>query len=290
MYLIKLLSLLPFWFLYPFAEATAFLGYHLLRYRKDVAKENLSKAFPNKSSSELRRLTKRFYRHFSQVFVESIKAYRFNKEDWQERVPLKNKEEVQAYLSQGIPVILMSGHVANWEWPAFSIGAQMGYPMESLYKPVHNKRFERIMLELRTKHGGTAVPKDLAMREIIKRRKQPRLVGIIGDQLPAIGTEKRWLDFLNRETAFYIGAERIATLTQYAVFYTDTKRTGLGRYEVTFRKISAPPYEKGASGIIEKYRDLLAKTIHANPSDYLWSHKRWKYTRAQEEALLKSSK
>jgi len=291
MYLVKLLSRLPFWFLYPFAEATAFLGYHVLRYRKVVVQENLSRAFPEKSEAELRRTAKRFYRQFSQVFVESIKAYRFTKEDWVKRVPITNMEEVLAYLDKGVPVILMSGHTANWEWPAFSIGAQMGYPMEFLYKPVKHQNFEKIMLRLRTRHGGIAVPKDAAVREIIKRRKQPRLVGIIGDQLPSIGTEKLWSDFLNQETAFYIGAERIASMAQYAVFYVNTVRTGLGKYELTFQNVAIPPYTKGESpGIIEKYKTLLETTIRRNPPDYLWSHKRWKYTREEEEAAMTSSK
>ncbi|OEK02050.1 hypothetical protein BFP97_11185 [Roseivirga sp. 4D4] len=291
MYLVRILSRLPFWFLYPFAEATAFLGYHVLKYRKAVVQENLSKAFPEKSENDLRRIAKRFYRQFSQVFVESIKAYRFTKEDWAKRVPITNLNEVRAFLDKGVPVILMSGHAANWEWPAFSIGAQMEYPMEFLYKPVQNQKFEKIMLQLRTRHGGIAVPKDAAVREIIKRRKQPRLVGIIADQLPSIGTEKLWLDFLNRETAFYVGAERIASMAQYAVFYVDAVRTGLGKYELTCKNLATPPYAKGEPlGIIEKYKDLLEVTIQKNPSDYLWSHRRWKYTKEEEEAVLASSK
>ncbi len=290
MLIIRFLSLFPLWFLYAFAEMAAFIGYHVLRYRKAVVIENLTLAFPEKSKTEIRKIARGFYRQFWQGSMESIKGFRFTKRDWKERVPLTNKEEVLSYLNKGVPVILMSGHVANWEWPAFSIGAQMEYPMEFLYKPLKNKKFEEIVLRMRTRHGGTAVPKDLAMREIIKRRRVPRLIGIIGDQLPSIGTEKVWLDFLNRETAFYVGAERIAKMTQYAVFYTDTQRTGRGQYSVTYKKIASPPYEKGDSiGIIEKYRDLLEETIHRNPSDYLWSHKRWKYTQAEEEAAKSSS-
>ncbi|MFT7151115.1 MAG: KDO2-lipid IV(A) lauroyltransferase, partial [Nonlabens sp.] len=150
MYLVRILSRLPFWFLYTLAEVKAFFGYHILGYRRDVVRENLTTAFPDKSNAELRRITKAFYQQLSQVFVESIKAYRFTHKDWVKRVPLVNKEEVLAYLDQGVPVILMSGHVANWEWPAFSIGAQMGYPMEFLYKPVTKEKFENIMLKLRT--------------------------------------------------------------------------------------------------------------------------------------------
>lgn len=286
MLFIKLFSRLPFWLLYPIAEAIAFFGYHVLRYRREVVEENLSISFPEKSKKEIRRIAKRFYRQFLQVFVESIKAYRFTQEDWIDRVPLKNPEVLKSYLAKDIPVLLMSGHTANWEWPAFSIGQQIGYPMEFLYKPVKNESFDKIMLALRTRHGGTAVPKEAAMREIIKRRKKSRLIGIIGDQLPSIGTEKQWLNFLNRETAFYTGSERIATLTNYAVFYVNTRRKGLGKYEVTFDPIATPPYKKGQKGIIEKYVSLLQDTIHKNPSDYLWSHRRWKYTKTEESEKL----
>ncbi|GAB5523464.1 MAG: acetyltransferase [Roseivirga sp.] len=250
---------------------------------------NIERAFPEKSKKERRSIEVQFYRHFLQVFAEFWKSYRFTKEDWVRRVPIRNPEVVLSYLNKGIPVVLVSGHTANWEWPAHSVRQQLGYPLEFLYKPVKNERFDRIMLALRTRHDGIAVPKDNAMREIIKRRKQPRMIGIIGDQLPSIGTDKYWLDFLNRETAFYKGSERIATMAGYAVFYVDATRVSRGHYELTFRKIAEPPYEKGQEGIIADYVSKLQTSIHRNPSDYLWSHKRWKYTKKEEEAALATS-
>lgn len=289
MFFVRLISFFPFWVLYALCELTAFLAYYVFRYRRSVVSANIEVAFPEKSRKERRRIEVQFYRQFLQVFAEFWKSYRFKKEDWAKRVPIKNPELVLSCLDKGIPVVLVSGHTANWEWPAHSIRQQLGYPLEFLYKPVKNQRFDHIMLQLRTRHGGIAVPKDSAMREIIKRRKQPRMIGIIGDQLPSMGTDKHWLDFLNRETAFYKGAERIATMANYAVFYTDTVRTSLGHYEVTLRRIAEPPYEKGQEGIIADYVTKLQASIHRNPSAYLWSHKRWKYTQKQEEEALASS-
>lgn len=250
---------------------------------------NISNAFPEKSAKERRRIEVQFYRQFLQVFAEFWKSYNFKKEDWSKRVPIINPEEVLAYLDRGIPVVLVSGHTANWEWPAHSVRQHLGYPLEFLYKPVKNERFDKIMLALRTRHGGMAVPKDNAVREIIKRRKQPRLIGIIGDQLPSMGTEKYWLDFLNRETAFYKGTERIATMANYAVFYVDTQRVSLGHYTLTFSQIAEPPYQKSQEGIIAEYVSKLQASIDRDPSAYLWSHKRWKYTKKQEEAALATS-
>lgn len=290
MFLIRIFSLLPFWFLYGLCEISAFLAYHVLRYRRGVVRENLAHAFPEKSGFERRKIAIQFYRQFFQVLAEFVKAWRFKKEDWLERVPITNPEVVEKYLDAGTPIVLMSGHTANWEWPAFSIEQHFNYTMEFLYKPIKNELFDKVMLNLRTRHGNIAIPKDNAIREVLKRRKQPRLVGFISDQLPSMGTEKYWLDFLNRPTAFYVGAERIATLTQYAVFYVDAHRTGLGRYEVTFRQIAEPPYEKGHQGIIADFAKMLEKTIHEHPADYLWSHQRWKYSEADEQAHLEKLK
>lgn len=270
-------------------ELTAFLAYYIFRYRRSVVSANIARAFPEKPVRERRKIEVRFYRQFFQVLAELWKSYSFTEEEWARRVRLTNPEVLAAYLDKGTPVVLMSGHTANWEWPAHVVHQCLGYPLEFLYKPVKNERFDKIMLALRTKHGATAIAKDSAVREIIKRRKQPRLIGIIGDQLPSLGTEKYWLDFLNRETAFYKGAERIATMTNYAVFYMDMRRVSTGHYKLTFEQIAKPPYEKGQGVIIAEYANKLQATIHRDPSAYLWSHKRWKYTKKQEEAALATS-
>ncbi len=286
--LARLISLFPLWLIYSISEVFAFLLYHVFRYRRGVVRQNLTQSFPEKSKSEIKTIEKDFYRNFPRVFLEIIKSYSFKKEDWLEHVTILNPELPLRYLDGGTPVILMGGHTANWEWTAFSVGQLMGYPIEFLYKPVKSESFNHLMLKLRERHGGLAVPKDDAVRHIIKRRKQIRTIGIIGDQLPSMGTEKVWLNFLNKETPFYVGAERIATMVGYATFFVDFVRISRGKYELKFIEIARPPYEKGQTGIIEAYVRELEKSIRANPSDYLWSHKRWKYTKEEEEAHLAS--
>jgi KDO2-lipid IV(A) lauroyltransferase len=272
--------------MYFFCELLAFMVFYVFRYRRSVVDANIKSAFPEKTEKERKQISIAFYRQFLQVFAEFLKSYRFTKADWEKRAIVKNPEAVLNFLDKGVPVVLMSGHTANWEWPAHSLRQQLGYPMEFLYKPVRNKSFDQLMLTLRTRHGGLAVPKDNAVREIIKRRKQPRLIGMIADQLPSISTEKHWYPFLNKDTAFYKGAERIATMANYAVFYVDTERIKPGYYEITLREVATPPYQKGEEGIIANFVSKLQTSIDRAPSAYLWSHKRWKYSREKEEALL----
>jgi len=56
---------------------------------------------------------------------------------------------------------------------------------------------------------------------------------------------------------------------------------------VHFTLISEPPYNDLAPGtILNRYRDLLEDTIRKYPSDWLWSHKRWKHWRGKYEKIV----
>lgn len=285
MIFVKLASYLPFWWVYFWFRMTAYFSFYVLKYRRAVVHHNIKNSFPELSDSERLKIEKRFYLQFMEVFAEMTKSYSFKKKDWEERCKITNPEILTAHLDKKEPVLLISGHVTNWEWPAHSISSQMDYPMEFLYKPLKSKKYESIVHQLRTRHGGVPITKDNALREIVRRKKVPRIIGIVGDQVPSIGTEKIWVEFLNQESAFYSSPERIATAVNYPVYFCDVVRVSKGHYEVTFKPIAAPPYSDDP-GIVTKYAEMLEESIRKSPSDYLWSHKRWKYTKEDEKRIL----
>ena len=88
--------------------------------------------------------------------------------------------------------------------------------------------------------------------------------------------------FLHQDTPFYPGSERLARSLNLPVFYVEMVRLKRGYYEATFVPVAEPPYTDLPNGaILEHYRDLLEVTINAHPSDWLWSHKRWKHHREE---------
>lgn len=285
MFFVKIASYLPFWWVYFWFRMTAYFGFYVLKYRRGVVHHNIKKSFPELSYKERLNIEKRFYFQFMEVFAEMTKSYSFKKKDWEERCKIINPEVLNAHLNRKQPVLLISGHVTNWEWPAHSISSQMDYPMEFLYKPLKSKKYETIVHLLRTRHGGIPIAKDHAMREIVKRKKIPRIIGVVGDQVPSIGAEKVWVNFLNQESAFYKSPERIAVAVDYPVYFCDVVRVSKGHYEVTFKPIALPPYSENTE-IVSKYAALLQESIRKSPSDYLWSHKRWKYTKEDEKRVL----
>ena len=83
MMLYRLLSYLPFPLLYALAWLAYLILYFLVRYRRDVVRENLAKAFPEKDNMERAALAKSFYRQLTQVGIEIVKARRMDQAEFQ---------------------------------------------------------------------------------------------------------------------------------------------------------------------------------------------------------------
>ena len=67
------ISLLPMQVLYLLSDILYFLLYHVVRYRKKVVMDNLSLAFPEKTAAERRAIARRFFRRFTDNWIESLK-------------------------------------------------------------------------------------------------------------------------------------------------------------------------------------------------------------------------
>jgi KDO2-lipid IV(A) lauroyltransferase len=102
-------------------------------------------------------------------------------------------------------------------------------------------------------------------------------VAIVADQYPGQKKDKKYIiNFLNQETAFFQGANQLASLTQFPVMYGAVEKVKRGYYEVTMVPIAEPPYEKETPVIIENYACEAERVIRQHPSGWLWTHRRWK--------------
>ncbi len=68
-FFIYLCSLLPFWALYLLSDILYYVLYYIVGYRREVVFKNLKKSFPEKSSDDLKRIEKLFYRSLGDMIV-----------------------------------------------------------------------------------------------------------------------------------------------------------------------------------------------------------------------------
>ncbi|MDQ1100318.1 lauroyl/myristoyl acyltransferase [Chryseobacterium sp. SORGH_AS 1048] len=113
--IIYLVSKLPLKILYVFSDIIFFLNYYIIGYRKNVITRNLERSFPHKSKTEIRDIKKKFYRNFSDYLVETIKSFSISETESRVRMQHINQELFHEAKAEGKNIILLAGHVFNWE-------------------------------------------------------------------------------------------------------------------------------------------------------------------------------
>jgi KDO2-lipid IV(A) lauroyltransferase len=283
----RLISHLPFPLLYGLAWFAYLLLYHVVRYRRQVVVDNLSKAFPDKSDAERSSLARAFYRQFSQVALEIIKARRMQPEDFLQRARMLNPELLQQYSKDfSESVIVLTIHQGNWEWMLHGATTHFDIPISPVYKPLHNKTADKLIYDIRSQFGSRPLSMDESVKDIIRRRREFRIFVLVADQSPIRSERGYWTTFMNQEANFYLGAETIAKMTKFPVLYAQCHRRSKGHYEIEFKELAEPPYDKDTHTLTDRYVAMAEEAIREEPESWLWTNRRWKRDRAKEESTL----
>jgi Kdo2-lipid IVA lauroyltransferase/acyltransferase len=279
--LLRIISRLPFSILYIFSSFTAFLLHRVIRYRAKVIHENLQNSFPEKSVEEIKKITRDFYLNLTDVAFESLKLISISKEALEKRVRITNIELPLSTLNKGQSHLGLTSHLCNWEWLLQICAIHSDYPIDAVYKPLHNAKMDQFVYNMRARFGAHPVAMKDTLRELIKNRKTVRSMAMVADQTPPHSEIQHWATFLNQYTAFYVGGDKIGGAMQMPVFFVRMERIKRGYYEVTFELLKDLPIAKEGHAVTQLYIERLEACIKEQPSDWLWSHKRWKHTEAK---------
>jgi KDO2-lipid IV(A) lauroyltransferase len=275
--ILKPVSFLPLGVLYFISSVIAFLTYHLVRYRRKVVHQNLITAFPDKSAAEIKSIEKGFYKHFCDFIMESIKAISISERQLDKRTSIKNPELIEKYYAAGKNIIVTCGHYNNWEFYALSLPKLLKYKTYSVYQPLKNSFYDKILYNSRVRNGMTLIKTRDLIPFFSENKNEKRMVIIVNDQSPSNIQTAHWNTFLNQPTGWNIGPEKLAKKYDYAVLFGYSKRVKRGYYEVEFSTICENPNAIPDGAITNAYSKILEDLIVSNPQFWLWSHKRWKH-------------
>jgi len=279
-----LLALLPFWVLYAFADTVYFLLYYVFRYRREIVRDNLSRAFPTKNKKELQKIEKAFYRNFSDMLIESLKMIHLSPKELSKRTRVINPEILDKYRASGRSIAAVGAHYGNWEW-TLGIVQHLNYKTIGVYKPLNNIRFNSLINRMRTKFGTELVSMREIIRVVLKNNieKTPTFNVFIADQSPVWEEIQYWIPFLNQTTAVYLGPEKISRQFNMVFMFGKISKTSRGHYSVELIPIEENVPDTPEFEVTQKFFKLLEEQIENNPELWLWSHRRWKLTRKREK-------
>lgn len=274
--LLYLLSLLPWFVLYLLSDGIYVLIYYVFGYRKEVVMKNLLIAFPEKTEAERLRIAKEFYHNFTDTFIETIKLLSVSGKEFNKRYT-SNIEIVNALYDTGINVQLQAGHFFNWEYINLGVARDSRIPFVAVYMPISNKAFDKIIYNLRSRYGTILVPAVDFKTKFHQYVRGRYALGLAADQNPGSPLAAHWVNFFGRLTPFVRGPEKGAKLNNTAVFFGHFYKVKRGYYHIQLELLTDKPRDFEDGKLTQLFASRVEEAIRLKPSNYLWSHRRWKW-------------
>ena len=276
--IIWLLSKLPMRILYLKSTFFYIIIYYVIGYRKEVVLENLRLSFPEKKEEELKGIRKKFYKHFVDIFIESIKAFSISEKEIRKRYVYKNIDLVNKYAKEGRSIAIVGSHLANWEW-SINMGLFIQADCYVAYTSLRNKFFNNKVVSSRERFKVTTFKSSKLIKGMQKHfsNNQQGVYGLLSDQSPKPHKAYYWRDFLGVKVPVYTGAEMLAKRFDLVVINYAATKVKRGYYEVEFQLITEQPRTLKDYQITDLYTELTEKNIRKQPEYYFWTHKRFKH-------------
>ena len=277
---IYLLSLLPFRILYLLSDAVYVLLFYIIGYRKKVVHANLQNSFPQKSAAEIIVIQKRFYHYFCDLLLETFKTLTISRKKMLEHCSLSDEAGslFASLADEHKSLIIVMGHHGNWEWAGNTFSICCKHQLYVIYHPLSNQYFNGLICKMRQRFGTRLIPMKDTFRDMIKNKDELNATAFIADQSPS-PVKAHWMQFLNQDTAVFLGTEKIAEKVKYPIVYVSVRKLTRGYYTLTAELLRLPPNTGTEGDITAAHTQKLEADIVAQPETWLWTHKRWKHKR-----------
>jgi KDO2-lipid IV(A) lauroyltransferase len=283
--LLRALTRVPLRLLHGAATLIYLVAFHVLRWRRDYTERDIDNAFPERTPGERAAILRQSYRYAADTLVEALWGFGASADALRERVTIANPEVVQRCADAGRSVVLLTAHYANWEWLLLAAGVHFDIPIDVVYQPQKVTAVDEFFRTARSRFGSKLIPRKEFIYALMTHGAEARAYAVIADQTPKPPDPKQWLTFLHQDTAFFMGAGKIARFLDADVIYVDMERVRRGCYSVRFELLAEPPYEDGADElIVARYAQALERAVRRDPASFLWLQKKWKYPRPAEPA------
>ena len=276
--LLRVFSGIPLAFRKALFITLAFLFYLVVPRQRFIALHNLSRAFPEKSPAEIGKIARGVYRHIGILAAEFFESPHLTREKILQSMTIEGWEHCRRALEKGKGMLLLTGHLGNWEL-SVTIFALLVKPLTAIYRPLDNPILEAMVRQIRESAGNKTLPKDRAMRPMLRTLKQNGVLGILIDQNVA-WYEGVFVPFFGRKACTTDGIALLALHTGAPVLPGFLIRQPDGRYLIKFlaevETIRTGDRRQDVLTNTRRYNEILEELIRQYPDQWLWIHHRWK--------------
>ena len=236
-------------------------------------KNNLIKFDNSLTPEKISNISKEMWENYGRILAEYPFISSFRKGDLDKYIKIENKEKLEE-IKKGQPVVFVSAHFSNFELMAMAI-EKAGVSLSVIYRPLNNRMVNSIMEPLRKKYiCKNQIKKGInGVRESLKFFKQGVSIAIMIDQRVSEG--EKIIFFNHPAYTTTIPAQFVKK------FGCKIQPVHIERYNKIYFKITYDEEiiieENDDNGSISlKLNQWLESKIRKNPSQWFWTHDRWK--------------
>ena len=264
------------------AGLLAWLAYRLDRRHRLVADDNLKHAFPDQRDDRGRdRLVQAVYLHFCSVLVEIAHLPRkLNPNTWRRFVTVENGRGLVDALLCGRPLLLVTGHLGNWELGGYVLGL-LGFSTYAIARKLDNPYLNDFLLHrFRERTGQRILYKEGDFERIQAALASGGAVATLGDQ--DAGRRGQFVDFFGRRASTHKAVALLALEFNAPMVVIGVPRVGGPlEYCVVAEEVIRPEEYAGrpdaVAAITQRFTAALERLARRTPEQYFWLHGRWKH-------------
>ena len=182
--------------------------------------------------------------------------------------------------------VCLTGHLGNWEVLGLACAVE-GYPLASVAMPLKNPEVDVLFNKLRQSTGQTIIPRDGAVRALLRLLHGGRNVALLLDQNTPPSEGGLFIEFFGRPVTVSTAAVFLAARTGAGIVFGFCLPDGRGGYRVRIPPaLGAPPPRPDEAQVrewTERITRLYEDEVRRCPECWLWTYKRWKYVRPGDD-------
>lgn len=237
-----------------------------------VAQKNLMHVMPERRT-EHSRIIRDMWENFGRVFAEYPHLKTIAQSKGGTKIDVINMENFHKFRDMGKGGLIISAHLANWEFGTYA-GLAEGVPMHVVYRPPNNPLVDRLLASARAGGAKSSIEKGAdGAKDIIRYIKSSEYIAMLIDQKMNNGIE---LNFMGKPAMTAPAAAQLAIKYQIPIILIWPERVkGLHfRWHCSQPFIPAP--DTDPAQLMQELNDQLGEWVREHPGQWLWIHRRWK--------------
>ncbi|RJP69523.1 MAG: hypothetical protein C4532_10815 [Candidatus Abyssobacteria bacterium SURF_17] len=225
----------------------------------------------------LRKAVKQTYYHFSLYLAEFFRMKKLDRDYFDSHVRIVGIENVDAALSRGNGVVVVSAHYSNWEL-GLSYLAVCGYPAYAIVAPHRNKRVNDLFLAPRLSTGVRVISTENAIEGGYEALKNNGILCLLGDRVTTKGGIQ--IPFFGRAAVFPKGPAKFAVKGRAPIVPAYIMRQPENTFVMTFDEPiythDLPDTEESVQALMQAYAQKLESYVRHDPIQYGVFYRIWR--------------